>query len=227
MKEKAILFLFISILSLSAFAQGIEENIVSVNANIIDANSKEPVTARIKYESLPYGGNIGVLRGDSFTFDMVEGKDYKIVLESDGYVIHRETIKITDAINGSIEKIIELRPNSLNRLIRLEKLIFALGKAEISSESFEELDEIVDMMNSSETMSIQLEGHTDFRGNAKQNLKLSERRVESVKNYLASKGIDKKRVKTKAFGGTQPLSRANDDESRTNNRRVEVRILTN
>lgn len=226
MNIRVVVFLMFTVFSSSAFAQG-EVGTVVVKATIVDANTKEPVSAKIKYESLPYGGNIGVFRSDKFTFNMEEGKDYLIVLESDGYSPYTETVKIAEAEDGVINKVIELQPNSLNRLIRLEKLIFALGKAAISPESHEELDEISTMMEVNPTMTIQLEGHTDFRGNAKQNLKLSERRVESVKEYLVSKGIDKKRIKTKAFGGTQPLSRANDEESRTNNRRVEVRILTN
>ena len=225
MKIRVVLFLIVTLVTTSVFSQDAEP--VVVNAIIIDANTKEPVSSKIKYESLPYGSKIGVFSGDSFMFNMEGGNDYMIVVDSDGYSTYSETVKVADATDGTIEKVIELKPNSLNRLIRLEKLIFALGKANISPESHEELDEIVTMMEVNETMTIQLEGHTDFRGNAKQNLKLSEKRVESVKNYLISKGIDKKRIKTKAFGGTQPLSRANDDESRINNRRVEVRILSN
>lgn len=225
MKIRVVLFLIATLVATSVFSQ--DEEPVVVNAIIVDANTKEPVSSKIKYESLPYGSKIGVFSGNNFTFNMEGGNDYMIVVDSDGYSTYSETVKVADATDGTIEKVIELKPNSLNRLIRLEKLIFALGKANISPESHEELDEIVTMMEVNQTMTIQLEGHTDFRGNAKQNLKLSEKRVESVKNYLISKGIDKKRIKTKAFGGTQPLSRANDDESRINNRRVEVRILTN
>ena len=52
-------------------------------------------------------------------------------------------------------------------------------------------------------------------------------RVESVKDYLTSHGINKTRVKTKAFGGTMPLSRDNTPEAHRLNRRVELRILEN
>ena len=66
-----------------------------------------------------------------------------------------------------------------------------------------------------------------FLGDPKENLKLSQARVESVKGYLSSKGIPKSRLKTKAFGGGQPLSRENTPEAHRLNRRVEVRILQN
>jgi outer membrane protein OmpA-like peptidoglycan-associated protein len=58
-------------------------------------------------------------------------------------------------------------------------------------------------------------------------MKLSQDRVEAVKKYLVSKGIDKNRIKTKAFGGTQPLSNDRTEEAKALNRRVEMRVLKN
>ncbi len=214
-------------LVINAYAQDAEQNIISVKGTVLDASTKAPVSAKIKYESLPYGSRIGVFSGDTFTFSMEDGNDYKLEVSADGYTTHFETLKLSENIDGLIEKTIELSPNGINRLMRLEKLIFALGKDEITSESFDELNDLVNMLNANPTMIIQLEGHTDFRGNAQQNMKLSERRVESVKDYLTKKGINKNRIKTKAFGGNEPLSRENDAESRSQNRRVEVRILSN
>lgn len=210
----------------ASFAQN-EHVHINFLGKIVDADTKEPIAAKIKYESLPYGSKIGVFSGDSFSFNMEGGNNYMLVARADGYSTYTATIKISDAVDGKIERVIELVPNGINRLIRLDKLIFALGKSEISPVSYEELNQIVAMLEESATMTIQLEGHTDFRGNAKQNLKLSEKRVESIKSYLVKQGIDRKRIATLAFGGTQPLSKDNDAASRAANRRVEVRILTN
>lgn len=76
-------------------------------------------------------------------------------------------------------------------------------------------------------MVIQLEGHTDTRGNANANLALSQERVNAVKAYLVSKGSNKRKIKTKAFGGTQPVSLEDTEASHALNRRVEMRILEN
>jgi outer membrane protein OmpA-like peptidoglycan-associated protein len=111
--------------------------------------------------------------------------------------------------------------------MRLNNLIFEVGKSGIDPESNSELDILVNMMNENPKMVIQLEGHTDFLGEAKANMKLSQQRVESVKDYLVTKGVLRNRVKTKAFGGTQPISRDNTPEAHRLNRRVEVRILEN
>jgi len=74
------------------------------------------------------------------------------------------------------------------------------------------------------SMEIQLEGHTDFRGSPTANMNLSQLRVDAAKTYVVSKGIETSRVTTKAFGGTQPLTRENTPEARAKNRRVVVRI---
>ena len=111
--------------------------------------------------------------------------------------------------------------------MRLQHLIFAQGKSTIDPKSYGELDEVAQMMKENTRIVIQLEGHTDNQGSSKANLALSEDRVEAVKKYLVVKGIGKDRVKTKAFGGSQPLSNEMTQEARAMNRRVEMRILKN
>ena len=73
-------------------------------------------------------------------------------------------------------------------------------------------------------MEIQLEGHTDFRGNAQANMNLSQLRVNAVRDYLVNKGVSNARMTTRAFGGTSPKSRESNAEAQRINRRVEVRI---
>lgn len=210
----------------SLVAQDVEEQ-WSVEGAIVNATNKQPVAARIVYESLPYGSNIGLLNGDSFSFFIPKEMEYKIRIEADGYNSYSRNIGLHDFQEGHYYTVIELMPTGINQLIRLEKLIFALGKAKITEESYEELDVILDMLNNNPEMVIQLEGHTDYRGNDKANMRLSEARVGAVQKYLIGRGIDKKRIKTKAFGGTKPISRDNKPESREKNRRVEVRIISN
>lgn len=219
---------FILYLSLSSIliAQSEEER-WSVEGKIVNATNKEPVLAKIVYESLPYGSSIGFLNGDNFSFYIPKEQEYRIKVEADGYAPYSHDIGIHEFQEGHFYTVIELMPNNAGHLIRLEKLIFALGKSLITEESYNELNAIVEMMNSNPLMIIQLEGHTDYRGNAKANMKLSEERVEAVRNYLISHGIDKKRIKTKAYGGTKPITRDSNPESREKNRRVEVRILSN
>ena len=70
-----------------------------------------------------------------------------------------------------------------------------------------------------------LGGHTDNMGRADLNLELSKNRVESVKNYLISKGIDQNRLVTKGHGGTKPIASNGTERTRKLNRRVNFTIL--
>ena len=119
------------------------------------------------------------------------------------------------------------KKHSVGQVMRLENLIFEVGKSKIDPGSYPELDIVVNMMKENKDMVIQLEGHTDYQGDAKENLKLSQYRVDAVRNYIVSKSINKLRIKTKAFGGAQPLSKDNTPEAHRLNRRVEVRVLEN
>lgn len=221
------LMVLLILTSFDAWPQFNTEDKCTVEGEIINIFSKNPVKADILYETIPFGGNIGVYYGDNFTFSIPKATAFKISITAEGYTPFSDEIQVREFKKGLYSTTIELIPNNTNQLIRLEKLLFNLGKADISNESYQELDAVVLMLIKNPGMVIQLEGHTDFRGNAKQNLKLSKERVKSVKAYLISQGIEKKRIKTKALGGTQPITRQNEPEARELNRRVEVRILSN
>lgn len=232
---RGLLLLLALAFSTSSFGQNNDSLIYAVG-NIVDAATKEPVTARIQYQSLPYGNKVGVLSGSSYSFPMFDGEKYSITVEASGFEPVKYMLDPAEA-NGEnkVQQDIELsngsapKPNThaVGHVMRLENLIFQVGNAKIDPESYGEIDLVVNMMNENPKMVIQLEGHTDYIGNPGDNLRLSQRRVESVKSYIASKGISKSRLKTKAFGGTQPLSRDDTPEAHRMNRRVEVRILQN
>ena len=207
-----------------------EDTLVYVKGKVIDADNKQPVKSQITFESLPYFTITGFSESDQaygkFEFFVLKGAKYTIKVQAEGYQTHYEEIDAI-ALTDTLKAEFALVPTGAGRLMRLDKLIFELGSYKIAKESYEELDGILRMLNENPKMVIQLEGHTDFSGNADSNMRLSERRVESVRNYLIEKGVDKSRIKAKAFGGTQPLSRENTEEARALNRRVEVRIIKN
>ena len=108
----------------------------------------------------------------------------------------------------------------------LKNLIFDLGKSNITPKAAQELDKMANILRSHPNMRILLEGHTDRRGSAKKNQKLSEERVESAKDYLVEKGINKKRIETQGWGHQKPLVITSDVEEGKINRRVEITILS-
>jgi outer membrane protein OmpA-like peptidoglycan-associated protein len=210
--------------------------VVVAEGKVINAETKEPVVARITYQSLPYGNRMGVINNSVFSFPLFDNERYSIVVEAAGFASAKYMLDPTEA-NGEkkIVKDIELhhttgdpsRKYEAGRVLRLDNLIFEVAKSKIDPDSYEELDLLVNMMHENKNMIIQLEGHTDYQGDPAKNMKLSEQRVEEVKNYVVSKGIAKGRIKLKAFGGTMPISMENTPEGHRLNRRVEVRILQN
>lgn len=198
---------------------------IVIEGKVIDISTNKGLKAVIRYKSLPTGGITGNFNDSTYKFSIFGASKYQVTAELQGYITGLVIVdpKKMDA-SGKVIRNITLTPKG--QTIRLTHLIFQQGKSVIEPESFDELDEIVSMMNNNPKLVIQLEGHTDNLGNASKNMELSQDRVDEVKEYLVDKGVGKSRVKTKAFGGTQPLSKGTTPEVRNLNRRVEVRILS-
>lgn len=191
---------------------------------VVDATTQKGIEANIRYSSMPTGSIYGKFVDSTFSFPIFGVVKYQITAEAKGYNPRTVILDPTD-ISGVRKVVRNIVLTPAGDAVRLTHLNFSQGEAIIEPQSYEELDEVVQMMNDNEKIIIQLEGHTDSQGNPKANLRLSEDRVEAVRKYLVKKGISKSRVKTKAFGGTRPLTHENTPEARDANRRVEMRIL--
>ncbi len=235
------LFLYILSLVVSVtigFAQA-SDTLIYAQGNIVNAITKEAIVGKISYQSLPYGNKVGMLSGSNYKFAMYDKEKYSIVVEAAGFTqvkfmldpatANADRIVVQDIELGAPASaaVVAETAHSVGREMTLDNLIFEIRKANIAPESYPELNSVVKMLEDNPPMVIQLEGHTDFGGDPKESMKLSQQRVDAVKNYILSKGISKSKVRTKAFGGTQPLSRENTDQARKMNRRVVVRILKN
>ena len=86
------------------------------------------------------------------------------------------------------------------------------------------MDLVFEMMSEHSDINIFLSGHTDNQGPAALNLNLSNDRVETVKQYLISKGINQNRISGRGHGGSKPIASNDNSESSKRNRRVEFTI---
>jgi len=112
--------------------------------------------------------------------------------------------------------------------VLLKNIYFEFNKSNITQQGASELDKLVNVMNKYPNMVIYVKSHTDGKGSAAYNLKLSEQRAQSTVQYLVSKGINKERVSGKGFGSTEPKvdCRANcTEEEDAQNRRSEFKII--
>ncbi|WP_374760308.1 OmpA family protein [Dyadobacter diqingensis] len=106
-------------------------------------------------------------------------------------------------------------------------LLFKLNSAELSEDAKTELKKVGGILSKYDDTQILLEGHTDDTGSDDYNLKLSERRAESVSKYLESQNIPSSRLRTKWYGESQPKFPNDSEVNREKNRRVELAIFAN
>lgn len=90
-------------------------------------------------------------------------------------------------------------------------IFFATNSAEISSGMYAELDRVADIMNRYPQTWIEVQGHADPRGSDEYNRLLSQKRAETAKAYLVSRGVDSSRLKATGYGESQTRSGGNPD----------------
>ncbi len=110
------------------------------------------------------------------------------------------------------------------------KVYFAFDKWNLDNQSTTDLDKLAKDMNENPTVNVEIKSHTDCRGPASYNMKLSEKRGKSVIDYLVSKGISSSRINAQAFGETQPVNKCVDGVPCTKaeyaaNRRTETIVI--
>ena len=102
---------------------------------------------------------------------------------------------------------------------------FALNSAQLNPEFDSVLDKVASTLVEYNQTMIQIAGHTDSTGSHEYNMKLSEQRAMSVKNYLAGRGVPAKRMVTVGAGPDYPVASNDTPEGRAENRRVEITIV--
>jgi len=107
----------------------------------------------------------------------------------------------------------------------LDRIYFELDKAVLLPESYEQLDELLQILRDYPNMRIRIHGHTDSQGSRAYNIDLSERRAQAVYIYLIENNIASDRIEYLGFGESQPVADNINEEGRQTNRRVEFVIL--
>ncbi|UGU17628.1 OmpA family protein [Sinomicrobium kalidii] len=128
----------------------------------------------------------------------------------------------TVANNGCPEVTEEVQ-KKLNEFAKT--ILFDLNKATIKPESASVLDQIVSVLNEYPNANFTVEGHTDSSGSADYNQNLSQKRAESVRKYLAEKGINPSRLSSIGYGEDKPIADNATAAGRKENRRVEINLV--
>lgn len=108
---------------------------------------------------------------------------------------------------------------------KLENVLFESGKAELLPSSYKIIKGLYRLVKNETDSVIKISGHTDNEGSHDFNIKLSQKRANAVKQYLAELGISDNRIITSGHGFTKPIHDNNTEKGRALNRRVEVQLL--
>jgi outer membrane protein OmpA-like peptidoglycan-associated protein len=198
---------------------------------IHDAMTKEPLEASI--EVVDNQKNEQILTSSSnsssgkYLVSLPSGKNYGIAIKVDDYLFHSENLNIPPATEyQEITKDIPLYKIEAGSKIVLANIFFDFGKSTLSSESFIELDRVVNFLNTYSSVTIEISGHTDNVGSLQANTRISTSRAKSVVEYLIEKGIESSRLKFVGEAFKFPVATNDTEEGRQRNRRVEFKILS-
>lgn len=155
------------------------------------------------------------------------GKDYAFNVNRKGYLFFSENFSLRQKAPDSTYHIdIPLQPIEANASIVLKNIFFDVNKYDLKPESMAELYKVYILLRDNPTLKIQLGGHTDNVGKAEDNLTLSNNRAQAVVKYLVTKGVDQQRLQYKGFGATQPVADNATEEGRAQNRRTELKVIS-
>jgi outer membrane protein OmpA-like peptidoglycan-associated protein len=190
----------------------IQANVVLKNKRrdeqlIVDADGMVSLRVGDKYEL-----EASTDRGYSFTSTEIDLSDPKNAVAA-GEKILKQSLDL---------KLIPLK-NNTNLVLR--DINFESNSAQLSDESYAELNRVIKLMKSNPSMKVEIAAHTDDVGSDIYNTLLSDKRAKSVVDYLIQNEIDPKKFLAKGYGKAKPLVPNNNDENRAKNRRVELKIL--
>ncbi len=139
----------------------------------------------------------------SFTFEVQPRVSYLMLATCSGYLNHAERLT-PDTSSVSREYVLQFPLASINAPVLVRNVFYEFDSAELTESSTTALDSLVALLTENANVTIELASHCDYRGNDEYNLKLSQRRAESVVNYLIQHGIAADRLTPKGYGESSP-----------------------
>ncbi len=201
-----------------------DEKIFQVFGRVTNGKTGAPLTATLTFHSDSLYQSVAAPDG-RYRIRIPSVHEYTIRVEASGFLGNFEKLDVRTYEMKSLEMNFKLQPIEIGATVNLKSVLFQQSTYNLLPESYDELDLVVSFLKANPKVEIQLSGHTDNRGQADHNLRLSQKRVERVKGYLVSKGVNGKRITGKGLGGSKPIADNNSEETRRLNRRVEFTIL--
>ncbi|MFQ5651224.1 MAG: OmpA family protein, partial [bacterium] len=223
------------------------ELFVTLIAGVVTDRAGEPLEAEIRWENLASGKELGVAISNpvtgEYTIALPAGKQYGYYATREHYWDTSDNIDLTELENyrevrvdivlnrirddEGKEKVPDslamatVQPDTAGPRIILRNIFFEFDQHTLDAKSHSELDRLAKKLKKYPQVRIQIEGHTDDVGTAEYNRELSQKRADSVRDYLIVQNVSAERLVAVGFGETQPIVGNDTDEDRAENRRVQ------
>ena len=139
----------------------------------------------------------------SFTLPIHPEVDYLVMASCKGFLNHKEELRI-DSAKESKEYVLQFPLASISAPVLIDNIFYDFDKATLTPASTQALDKLVALLKENSHVTIELSAHCDYKGNSEYNKRLSQRRAQSVVDYLIAHGIEKDRLTPVGYGKERP-----------------------
>lgn len=201
-----------------------------VKGVVRDRETGGPLAASIELINLETNETESLVSSDSvsgsYLIVLTQGAEYALYVSKTGYLFRSLNFNYSEARDYQpIVLDIDLERARAGTTAILQNIFFDVDKYELKEKSLTELQKILTFLKQNPSVQVEISGHTDNVGSDAYNLQLSERRAQSVYNYLVSNGVDRGRLSTKGYGSAQPIADNAIEEGRQKNRRIEFKLI--
>lgn len=139
----------------------------------------------------------------SFTLPIHPEVDYLVMASCKGFLNHKEELRI-DSAKESKEYVLQFPLASISAPVLIDNIFYDFDKATLTPASTQALDKLVALLKENSHVTIELSAHCDYKGNSEYNKRLSQRRAQTVVDYLIAHGIEKERLTPVGYGKERP-----------------------
>ena len=202
-------------------------SLVSVSACVTDPNTGERKISRTAI------GGVGGAAAGALLGGLIGGKTGRIIGAVGGgaiggvvgYKMDQQIKELRESTAGSGVDVSEVDGGEAILVNLPDGVTFDVGSATLKPGFRSTLDDVATSLQQYPNSLIDVYGHTDSTGSDSFNQGLSERRAQTVANYMTSRGVNSARIRWQGFGETMPVADNSTEEGRRLNRRVEIKII--
>ena len=207
----------------------LEPEKVKVLINVADLKNNSKVRSRILIRNKSRDEVIEVSGNEYVT--LRAGDRYEIEATSDqGYAFNSTTLDLTNVDSdeevATADVSMKLMKLEENAKLELKDILFESNSFQLSEISFIELERVIKLMKENPKLKVEIAAHTDDVGSDDYNRSLSDKRAQSVVDYLIDNQIPMERFVARGYGEAQPLVANDSEENKAKNRRVELKVLS-